>query len=172
MPQKLSTLKTPAASVIFNALGSTATTTPTAGSSTSKVLSQSGSWIDTNEGVTVQSNVTTSSATVDFTTEANTTIKIPFTAANTSTTINFTNLSSKATANKVFSFNVIVTKTTAWTTMTNITWQVGGVATPVKWSGGINPPVTLAANSTDIFTFFTIDGGTTLYGSLAMADVK
>jgi hypothetical protein len=36
--------------------------------------------------------------------------------------------------------------------------------TGVKWSGGTEPTAMSAASAIDIFTFLTIDGGTTWYG--------
>jgi hypothetical protein len=36
--------------------------------------------------------------------------------------------------------------------------------TGVKWSGGSDPTVMSGASAIDIFTFLTIDGGTTWYG--------
>ena len=42
----------------------------------------------------------------------------------------------------------------------------------VDWAGGSAPDLTGTANSVDIFTFFTMDSGTTYYGFLAGADVK
>ena len=43
-----------------------------------------------------------------------------------------------------------------------ITWP-----TAVKWPGGTIPVRTTAASKTDVYTFFTIDGGTNWYGNLA-----
>lgn len=37
----------------------------------------------------------------------------------------------------------------------------------VKWPGGVAPTLSTTANRVDILTFFTLDGGTTWYGSLA-----
>ena len=48
-----------------------------------------------------------------------------------------------------------------------ITWPAS-----VKWAGGSAPTLTGTANSIDVFTFFSIDGGTNIYGFLAGADVK
>ena len=42
----------------------------------------------------------------------------------------------------------------------------------VDWAGGSAPSLTGTANSVDIFTFFTFDGGATFFGFLAGADVK
>jgi len=45
----------------------------------------------------------------------------------------------------------------------SITWPVS-----VKWPGNNIPIRTVAANRTDIFTFFTTDGGTNWYGSVSI----
>ncbi len=45
----------------------------------------------------------------------------------------------------------------------SITWPVS-----VKWPGGAIPIRTVAANRTDIFTFFTTNGGTNWYGSISI----
>lgn len=44
--------------------------------------------------------------------------------------------------------------------------------TSVKWAGGTAPTLTTTGGQTDIFTFITVDGGTTWYGSAAGADVN
>ena len=40
----------------------------------------------------------------------------------------------------------------------------GGATIPVKWPGGVAPVVTTTASATDIYSFITFDGGSTLYG--------
>jgi hypothetical protein len=45
----------------------------------------------------------------------------------------------------------------------SITWPVS-----VKWPGGAIPIRTVSANRTDIFTFFTTNGGTNWYGSISI----
>ena len=45
----------------------------------------------------------------------------------------------------------------------SITWPVS-----VKWPNNIIPVRTTTANRTDVYTFFTLDGGTTWYGSLTL----
>ena len=40
----------------------------------------------------------------------------------------------------------------------------GGSAIPVYWSGSVVPIVTTTASKTDIYSFITFDGGSTLYG--------
>lgn len=42
-----------------------------------------------------------------------------------------------------------------------ITWPT------VKWAGGVAPDISTAANAIDIYTFFTMDGGTTWFGNQA-----
>ena len=45
-------------------------------------------------------------------------------------------------------------------------------ANTVYWAGGSQPPATTAANSRDLWTFITYDGGTTYWGTLTMKDVR
>lgn len=59
------------------------------------------------------------------------------------------------TSGKGISFTVILTDSGG---PRNITF------TGVKWSGGTDPTVMSAASAIDIYTFLTIDGGTTWYG--------
>lgn len=40
-----------------------------------------------------------------------------------------------------------------------------------KWTDGQTPVITTTANAVDVFTFVTIDGGTTYLGSFSMAGV-
>ena len=40
----------------------------------------------------------------------------------------------------------------------------GGAVIPVYWPGGVIPTVTNSANVTDIYSFITFDGGSSLYG--------
>lgn len=42
----------------------------------------------------------------------------------------------------------------------------------VKWSYGREPVLTFTQNSIDVIQFLTVDGGSTWYGSLLMADIK
>ena len=57
-------------------------------------------------------------------------------------------------------FTVIVTQHAS--TNYNITWP-----SSVKWQFNVAPVITTTANAVDIFTFFTIDGGTKYYGFVA-----
>jgi hypothetical protein len=45
-------------------------------------------------------------------------------------------------------------------------------ANTVYWAGGSIPPATTAANSRDLWTFITYDGGSTYWGTLTMKDVR
>ena len=52
-----------------------------------------------------------------------------------------------------------------------ITWNgVGGNG--VKWAGGSAPDVTSGSGKVDIYTFFTVDGGTLTYGFQAGAEMS
>jgi hypothetical protein len=59
------------------------------------------------------------------------------------------------TSGKGIAFTVILTDSGG---PRNITF------TGVKWDGGYNPTAMSAASAVDIYTFLTIDGGTTWYG--------
>lgn len=43
-----------------------------------------------------------------------------------------------------------------------VTWPAS-----VKWPDAVTPPRTTTASRTDVYTFFTVDSGTTWYGNLA-----
>lgn len=73
------------------------------------------------------------------------------------TTLNFNNA---ATTGKSSSFTLIRTKD-ATTTDRTIAWPAS-----VKWSAGLVPALSTSSSAVDIFTFMTIDGGTTWYGFL------
>ena len=45
-------------------------------------------------------------------------------------------------------------------------------ANTVYWAGGSIPPATTAANSRDLWTFITYDGGSTYWGTLTMKDAR
>lgn len=70
-------------------------------------------------------------------------------------------------ANTTFTMPSGLTSGVAYT-LTAILTDSGGprniTFTGVKWSGGTDPTAMSAASAIDIFTFFTIDGGTTWYG--------
>ena len=63
------------------------------------------------------------------------------------------------------SFTLVITNdaSSPWTR----TWPGG-----VVWPGGVEPTLTGTALATDIYTFFTIDGGTVWYGFLPGADMS
>jgi hypothetical protein len=44
--------------------------------------------------------------------------------------------------------------------------------TAAKWTDGLSPTLTTTANKYDVFTFFTIDGGTSYFATYAMANVS
>lgn len=95
-----------------------------------------------------------------------------------SATINFKNLNTVSSTNKMFSFNIILKNSaTALANTSSITWQFAAATTmlsTVSWAGGstARPPSTVTASAVDIWSFFTFDGGATLFGSLAMKDAK
>jgi len=100
-----------------------------------------------------------------------TTIIINLPSGVTGATITFTNLTTQATSGTVFSFSVILSHVTALTTDASVVFKHGAAVLP-KWTGNIVPPSTVTANAIDIWTFFTYDAGTSLVGSLSMADVR
>ena len=114
---------------------------------------------------------TAATISVDFSTVNSSTIIVPLPSGTTSATITFTNLASKATSGTIFSFSVILSHVTALTATTSVAWRHGAAVLP-KWTGNIVPPSTTTANAIDIWTFFTYDAGSSLVGSLSMADVR
>lgn len=93
----------------------------------------------------------------------------------TNTTINIANgnaVTATLAANTIFAFNVgTLTGAIAFTLfLTNdatagrsITWPAS-----VRWQDGITPTRTTTANQTDVWSFFTVNGGTTWYGALSL----
>ena len=69
-------------------------------------------------------------------------------------------LTSTPAASGTFSFTLALTNDA--TAGRTIVWP-----TSVVWPGGTVPTRTTTANKTDIYTFFTINNGTTWYGNLA-----
>ena len=137
-------------------------------------LAGDGTWKSTLLETTYTPSITGSGAitlTIDFATVNSTTILIPLPTGITGATITFTNLSSKAISNTIFSFNVVLSHVSALSATTSIVWKFGAALNP-KWTGNIIPPSTVAASSIDIWSFFTYDAGSSLVGSLAMADVR
>jgi hypothetical protein len=137
-------------------------------------LAGDGTWKSTLLEPTYTPPITGSGAitlTIDFATVNSTTILIPLSAGITGATITFTNLSSKAISNTVFSFNVVLSHVSALSATTSIVWKFGAALNP-KWTGNIIPPSTVAASAIDIWSFFTYYAGSSLFGSLSMADVR
>jgi len=60
-----------------------------------------------------------------------------------------------------YAFTLFLTKDA--TAGRSITWPVS-----VKWPNATVPTRTTAANKTDVYTFFTLDGGTNWYGTLSL----
>jgi hypothetical protein len=92
----------------------------------------------------------------------------------TATTIDLANgnsFTASLTGNCVFTFSNPPTGFCSFTLiLTNdgtasrtITWPGS-----VKWPNGSIPPRTTTANRTDVYTFFTVDGGTIWYGNLSL----
>jgi hypothetical protein len=83
----------------------------------------------------------------------------------------------RLTGNTTFAFTSVPAAGTV-TAVTLIVVQDGTGGRTVTWPaasdypGGVIPPATTTANAVDIWTLFTIDGGTTVYVSLAMKDAK
>jgi len=65
------------------------------------------------------------------------------------------------TSGVAISFSLVITSGGAYT----------ATFTGVKWAAGTAPTLTSGAGKVDIFTFLTLDGGTTWYGSV-LADVR
>lgn len=80
-------------------------------------------------------------------------------APSTSPTYVFSNPPASGTA---FGFTLKVVPSATIT----ITWP-----TSVEWTSGVTPP-TPASGNTNVYTFFTTDGGTTYYGFLAGSDMQ
>jgi hypothetical protein len=65
----------------------------------------------------------------------------------------------------VFQFTVITRQNA--TGGRTVSW-----ANTVYWAGGQVPPTTTAANGRDVWSFVTIDGGSTFFGTLSIKDAK
>lgn len=76
------------------------------------------------------------------------------------TTFSFTG----SAANKACSFSVIIVQDS--TGGREVAWPA------TKWANGVIPSFTTGPNSVDIYTFLTIDNGTTWYGSKVGSDFK
>lgn len=83
----------------------------------------------------------------------------------------------RLTGSTTFAFTSVPAAGTV-TAVTLIVVQDGTGGRTVTWPaasdypGGVIPPATTAVNAVDIWTLFTVDGGTTVYVSLAMKDAK
>lgn len=75
---------------------------------------------------------------------------------NSNVTFTITNVPAQAV-----SFTLMVTNDS--TPGRTITWPAS-----IKWPGGVTPTRTTAANKTDVYKFFTINSGTTWYGSVTL----
>ena len=72
---------------------------------------------------------------------------------------------SQAVANSSASFTLKITQGgTARTVAIDTFENSSGTSIPVYWPGGVVPTVTNVASKTDVYSFITFDGGTTLYG--------
>jgi hypothetical protein len=74
--------------------------------------------------------------------------------------------SNPSATGKACSFTLIRTKDNSATTRA-ITWPAA-----VKWAAATAPTLTQTANAVDIFTFITLNAGTSWYGFLAGADLR
>jgi hypothetical protein len=64
------------------------------------------------------------------------------------------------TSGLAYSINIIITQPAGGNAL--VTWPAS-----VKWNGGVAPSLSTAGNAMDAFVLFTLDAGTTWYGSLA-----
>jgi hypothetical protein len=98
---------------------------------------------------------TTSSATCDMSAYSMFTL-----TASGSTTINLTNAPTSGEAG----FATIIVTNDA-TPQSSYTWQYGGSAMTILSTGGVDPAPTASNGAVDVFTFFTLDGGTNFYAT-------
>ena len=73
-------------------------------------------------------------------------------------------------SNAVFTFSNPSTQAVAFTLLLTNDATAGRTITwpgTVSWSGGAVPVRTTTANKSDVYTFFTINGGTNWYGNIA-----
>lgn len=90
--------------------------------------------------------------------------KTAFTATLSKPTTNFSILNASGSNLKTQSFTVYVTQGTG---ANKISWPDN-----IFWSYGRKPVLTFTKDSIDVFQFTSVDGGSTWYGSLQMADLK
>lgn len=90
--------------------------------------------------------------------------KTTFTVTLSQPTSNFSVLNASGNDKKSQTFQVLIKQGTG---ANKISWP-----TNILWSYGRVPVLTFTKDSTDVFQFVTVDGGSTWYGSLLMADMK
>ena len=78
------------------------------------------------------------------------------------TDFNLTNVT--ASSAKTFTIKIVQNSTTAYGVGIDTFRLNGGSTFSANWPGGSVPVVTQATGATDIYSFMTFDGGTTLYG--------
>ena len=78
------------------------------------------------------------------------------------TDFNIVNCVSSST--KTFTLKLTQDASTAYTVGIDTFRKDGGSQFSVLWPGGVVPTVTASVGATDIYSFMTFDGGTTLYG--------
>jgi hypothetical protein len=69
-----------------------------------------------------------------------------------------------ASSTKTFTIKITQDASTAYTVGIDTFRKDGGDQFSVLWPGGVVPSVTAGAGATDIYSFMTFDGGTTLFG--------
>ena len=69
-----------------------------------------------------------------------------------------------ASSTKTFTLKITQDASTAYTVGIDTFRKDGGDQFSVLWPGGVVPSVTAGAGATDIYSFMTFDGGTTLFG--------
>jgi len=104
--------------------------------------------------------VTSSSGQVDLDMSQGQTFELTTTEAVTS--FNITNMT--ANAAKTFTIKIVQNSSTPFGVGIDTFRMDGGSTYSANWPGGSVPIVTQTAGKTDIYSFMTFDGGTTLYG--------
>jgi len=69
-----------------------------------------------------------------------------------------------SSSTKTFTLKITQDSSTAYTVGIDTFRKDGGSQFSVLWPGGVVPSVTASVGATDIYSFMTFDGGTTLYG--------
>jgi hypothetical protein len=112
----------------------------------------------------------TNTVNIDFSDTANKVQTFTIILSDADTTINFNNLSAICTTSTYYAFDVVVTNSVALTDVNSVVWKFDTHA--VSWDSGIKPQSTTTINSTDIWSFFTYNGGQTLVGYQKLKDIK